>query len=77
MLGIHMGVCMQLVQAIRTARHHVIEEIMTRDRNRCLDSFHKDRGVFVMHCVCHRLALVLTDGIKGSTNATQLYRMNV
>jgi hypothetical protein len=67
MLGVHKGVCTQLAQAIRTARQHVIEDIMTRDRNRRLDSFHKDRGVFVVHCVCHRLALVLTDGIKGST----------
>ncbi len=24
-------------------------------------SFHSARGVFVVHCVCHRLALVLTD----------------
>ncbi len=66
MLGVHKGAFTQLAQAIRTARQHVIEDIMTRDRNRRLDSFHKDRGLFVVHCVCHQLALVLTDGIKGS-----------
>ena len=62
MLGVHKGVCTQLARAIRTAREHVIEDIMTRDCSRRLDSFHKDRGLFVVHCVCHRLALVLTDG---------------
>ena len=67
MLGIHKGVGIQLAQSIRNARQHVLEDIMTRDCSRRLDSFHKDRGVFVVHCVCHRLALVLTDGIKGST----------
>ncbi len=64
MLGIHKVVCIQLAQSIRNARQHVLEDIMTRDCSRRLDSFHKGRGVFVVHCVCHRLALVLTDGIN-------------
>ena len=49
MLGVHKGVCTQLARAIRTTREHIIEDIITRDRNRRRDSFHKDRGVFVVH----------------------------
>ncbi len=58
MLGRHKGVCTQLVQYIRNGREAAIAEILTRDCNRRPDSFHVNRGVFVVHCVCHRLALV-------------------
>ena len=30
------------------------------------------KGVFVVHCVCHRLALVLTDAIKGSKGCAKV-----
>ena len=36
------------------------------DIRRPLNSFHRKRGVDVIHCVCHRLALILSDAIKGT-----------
>ncbi len=33
---------------------------------RAIDSFHVARGIFTVNCVCHRLALVLNDAIKGT-----------
>ena len=36
------------------------------DQRRSLNSFHRKRGVDVIHCVCHRLALILSDAIKGT-----------
>jgi hypothetical protein len=36
------------------------------DQRRPLNSFHPKRGVDVIHCVCHRLALILSDAIKGT-----------
>jgi hypothetical protein len=41
------------------------------DHTRSIDSFHANKGVFVVHCVCHRLALILTDAVKGSTKCEQ------
>jgi hypothetical protein len=36
------------------------------DQRRPLNSFHRKRYVDVIHCVCHRLALILSDAIKGT-----------
>jgi hypothetical protein len=66
MQGVHKGVCIQLARKIRELRRSVIDNIIARDHTRSLDSFDVNRGVFVVHCVCHRLALVLTDAIKGT-----------
>jgi hypothetical protein len=30
--------------------------------------FHPQMGVFAIHCVCHRLALIVTDAFKGTKN---------
>jgi hypothetical protein len=54
-------------------RETTIAEIMAHDDNgRCAASFHEARDVFVVHCVCHRLALVLTDTIKGTKNVEKV-----
>ena len=44
---------------------------------RTIDSFHVSRGILSVHCVCHRLALVLTDAIKGTQNLEQCIPDNV
>jgi len=69
MQGVHKGVCTQLALHIRVARELLMEELRGQEpegRGRAADTFHPARGVFVVHCVCHRLALILTDAIKGS-----------
>jgi hypothetical protein len=58
MQEVHKGVCTQLARKIRELRRSVIDNIIARDHTRSLDSFDVSRGVFVVHCVCHRLALV-------------------
>ncbi len=74
MQGVHKGVCTRLAQHIRADRDVVIADMIAQDVNRHVESFHANRGVFFVHCVCHRLALalVLTDGIKGRASATKL-----
>jgi hypothetical protein len=72
MQGVHKGVCTRLAQHIRVDRDVVIADMMARDCNRRVDSFHVNRGVFFVHCVCHRLALGLTDGIKGTGSCDQV-----
>ena len=63
------GVCTQLANSIRDMRVAKIAHIRARAMHgRPIDSFHEGRGIFVVHCVCHRLALVLTDAIKGTKN---------
>ena len=63
------GVCTQLANSIRDMRGAKIAHIRARAMHgRPIDSFHEGRGIFVVHCVCHRLALVLTDAIKGTKN---------
>ncbi len=37
-----------------------------RHRKNTPDTFHYNRGVFTIHCVCHRLALIVTDAMKGT-----------
>jgi hypothetical protein len=36
------------------------------DQRRPLNSYHRKRGVDIIHCICHRLALILSDAIKGT-----------
>jgi hypothetical protein len=72
---------------MHTARTHlrgVREEtmrhlIMAQDVHirRAVDSFHVARGIFTVHCVCHRLALVLSDAIKGTKNLDKCIPDNV
>jgi hypothetical protein len=67
------GVCTQLANRIRDMWAKNIADIRARATNgRPIDSFHEGRGVFIVHCVCHRLALVLTDAIKGTKNCTKV-----
>jgi hypothetical protein len=73
MQSVHKGVYTRLAQHdIRVDRDVVIAGMMAWDINRRVDSFHSDRGVFFVHCVCHRLALVLMDGIKGTGSCKQV-----
>jgi hypothetical protein len=39
---------------------------------RKLDTFHPQRGIFTIHCVCHRLALIVTDAFKGTKDIEQV-----
>ena len=66
MQGIYQGVCLRLARHIRALRQEVCEEITSRDMTRTSDTFHRNRGVFTIHCVCHRLALIVTDAVKGT-----------
>jgi len=71
MRGVHKGVCTQLERHLRQSREATIHNIIAmQDVNsrRSIASFHESRGIFTIHCVCHRLALVLTDAIKGTKN---------
>ena len=72
MLGVHKGVCTQLAKRIRAERQVIIDNMISHDHTRTMDSFHVNRGVFVVHCVCHRLALILTDAIKGSKSCAKV-----
>jgi hypothetical protein len=66
MQGVHRGVCTQLARYIRDIRQQYITAIRTEEHERLLESFHHSKGLYVVHCVCHRLALILTDAIKGT-----------
>ena len=73
MLGRFKGVCTQLAKHLRELRAGTVADIRAQSINgRDPDSFHEGRGVFVVHCVCHRLALVLTDAIKGTAHADKV-----
>ncbi len=71
MQGIHKGVCTQLAKHIRQLRQ------VSRDNTRDINSFHDSRGIFVVHCVRHRLALVLKDAIKGSRSCAKVIPSNI
>ncbi len=68
MQGCHKDVCTRLANHIRELREEVMHDIVTNstDQRRPLNSFHPKRGIDVIHCVCHRLALILSDAIKGT-----------
>ena len=72
MLGVHKGVCTQLAKKIRAERQVIIDNMVAHDHTRTMDSFHVNRGLFVVNCVCHRLALILTDAIKGSKSCAKV-----
>ncbi len=72
MQGVHKGVCTQVAKKIREQRQVIIDNMMALEHTRSIDSFHVNRGVFVVHCVCHRLALLLTDAIKGTRSCTKV-----
>ena len=72
MRGVYRGVCTRLAQYIRELRDVALHEILGDNRTRTLDSFHPQRGIFSVHCVCHRLALVVTDAFKGSNSCEQV-----
>jgi hypothetical protein len=76
MQGIHKGVCTQLAKHIRQLRQVYMLDIMAGDNTRDINSFHDSRGIFVVHCVCHRLALVLTDATKGSRSCAKVIPNN-
>ncbi len=66
MLGKWMGVCTCLSKAIQHLRKGILRAIMATDKTRSTISFfHPAMGVFVVHCVCHRFALILHDAIKA------------
>ena len=75
MRGVHKGVCTQLQNHLRLVREASIHAIIVEQdihNRRSIDSFHESRGIFSVHCICHRLALVLTDAIKGSKSVIAL-----
>lgn len=80
MRGVHKGVCTQLERHLRGLReekmHHLIVAQDVHSR-RAVDSFHAARGIFTVHCVCHRLALVLSDAIKGTKSFDKCIPDNV
>ena len=65
MLGKWKGVCTRLRKEIQKVREAVRAQIMALDSSRDLRSFHPALGVFVIHCVCHRFALILHDAIAA------------
>lgn len=65
MLGKWKGVCTRLRIAVQKHREKTRAAIMHIDSSRSLHSFHPALGIFVVHCVCHRFALILHDAIKG------------
>ena len=80
MRGVHNGVCTQLQKHLRIIREAAIHAIIVEKdihNRRSIDSFHESRGIFSVHCICHRLALVLTDAIKGSKSVEQVIPDNV
>ena len=80
MRGVHKGVCTQLERHLRGVREETMRHlIMAQDVHirRAVDSFHAARGIFTVHCVCHRLALVLSDAIKGTKSLDKCIPDNV
>ena len=66
MRGVYRGVCTRLARHIRELRDAALTDIAAGDMTRTRDTFHSLRGVFSIHCVCHRLALIVTDAFKGT-----------
>ena len=66
MRGVYRGVCTRLARHIRVLRDAALTDIAAGDMTRTRDTFHSLRGVFSIHCVCHRLALIVTDAFKGT-----------
>jgi hypothetical protein len=66
MQGIYLGVCIRFGRHLRQLRQEVCNEITAGDIARTPETFHHNMGVFTIHCVCHRLALIVTDAVKGT-----------
>ncbi len=75
--SVHEGVCTQLENHLKQIREAAMNTIIIEqdiNNRRTIDSFHNSRGIFTVHCICHRLALVLTDVIKGTRNVEKVIR---
>ena len=55
MQGIYRGVCTRLLNHVRSLRDQAMVQIADGTIGRTLDTFHPQRGVFKVHCVCHRI----------------------
>jgi hypothetical protein len=68
MMGCYRGVCTKLAQHVRELRADTMLRITGNgsDIRRAPETYHHMRGVYVIHCVCHRLALILSDAINGT-----------
>jgi hypothetical protein len=71
MQGIYRGVCIRFARHLRQLRQEVCDVITAGDIARTPDTFHSNIGVFTIHCVCHRLALIVTDAMKKGTKACE------
>ena len=71
-MTVYRGICTRLQNHIRASRNQARVEIADGTVGRTLDTFHPKSGVFSVHCVCHRLALIVTDAIKGSKLCDQI-----
>ena len=63
MMGKHKGVCTQLLHFVRRQRKEMIQAMM-REESRSFDSYHASYGIFAIHCVCHRFALIISNAIE-------------
>jgi hypothetical protein len=68
MMGCYRGVCTRLAQHVRELRSDTMLRITGNgsDIRRAPETYHHMRGVYVIHCVCHRLTLILSDAINGT-----------
>ena len=66
MRGVYRGVFTKLARHICALQDAALTDIAAGDMTRTRDTFHSLRGVFSIHCVCHRLALIVTDSFKGT-----------
>jgi hypothetical protein len=60
------GVCTRFARHLRQLRQDVCGVITAGDIARTPETFHSYEGVFTIHCVRHRLALIVTDAMKGT-----------
>jgi hypothetical protein len=67
MMGCYRGVCTRLAQHVRALRGDTMLLFTGNgsDIRRAPETFHAMRGVCIIHCVCHRLALIPSDAING------------
>jgi hypothetical protein len=66
MQGIYRGVCIRFARHLRQLRQEVCHVITALNIARTPDTLHFSKGVFTIHCVCHRLALIVMDAMKGT-----------
>ena len=75
MLGKYKGVCTRLRLAVQNFREGIRKTIMDSDVSRTMRSFHPSMGIFVVHCVCHRFALILHDAIQSEYVCSEFIRL--